>query len=99
IVEPQITKNSTKTYSINLTENKISGGYITTNTNNPASAPSNGASADKQNSKNNTNQLAGMSQLTGQNPLNLVFIIIAIVFGMGVLGLLLVKFRKRTLEN
>ncbi|MFH1129475.1 MAG: lamin tail domain-containing protein [Patescibacteria group bacterium] len=96
IVEPQITKNSTKTYSINLTENEIEGGYTTINPNDPASAPSNGASAGKQNSKNNTNELASIKQ-SSQNPLNLVLIIIAIVFGMGFLGLLLVKFRKRGL--
>ncbi len=97
IVEPQTTKNSTKTYSINLTENKISGGYVATSPNDQFSMTNQVPITKNQNST--TNQLAGVTQPIGQSPLNLVFIIVAIVFGMGFLGLLLIKFRKKGLPT
>jgi len=98
IVEPQTTKNSTKTYSINLTENKIEGGYLA-RPNEIGAAVNLAENSGKQNSENGTNQLAGVTQLTDQGPIDLVFIIIAIVFGMGFLGLLLVRIKKGALPR
>lgn len=91
IVEPQITKNSTKTYTIDLPKNEIEGGYIT---NNDQFLISN-----DQTPVQKTNQLAGIKQSASQNPLNLTLLIICIVFGAGFIGLLLIKFRKKRLPQ
>lgn len=40
-------------------------------------------------------ELASVKQSPAQNPLNLIFILIAVIFGSGFVGLLLVKFRKK----
>jgi len=89
IVEPQITKNSTKTYTIDLPKNDIEGGYIIKN--DQALISNDQAPIQK------TNQLAGIKQSADQSPLNLVLIIICIVFGAGLAGLLLVRFKKKRL--
>jgi len=103
IVAPQTTKNSTKMYSINLTENEIEGGYLA-RPNEIGAAINSTNSSGKQNSTNSDDPASSAGELASikqgsQNPINLVFIIIAIVFGMGFLGLILVKFRKRGLPT
>jgi len=89
IVAPQITKNSTKTYTIDLPKNDIEGGYIT---NNDQFIISNDQTPIQK-----TNQLAGITQFTNQSPLNLTLFVICIIFGAGLLGLLLVKLKKKKL--
>ncbi len=91
VVEPQTTKNSTKTYSIDLPKNDIDGGYIQLTDNN--------IQQTENNKQETTNQLAGIKQSTDQNPFNLTLLIICIVFGAGFMGLLLVKFRKKGLPT
>jgi len=83
IVEPQITKNSTKTYSINLTDNKIEGGYIVMKSDSSTYA------------KASVDELASVKQ-SSQNPINLVLLIICIVSVSGLIGLSLIKFRKKS---
>jgi hypothetical protein len=84
----QTVKDPPQNYVINLPDNEVQGGYINTSPNDPASP------AGRQATMTNNDDLASIKQIT-QNPVNLALIIVAIVFGAGLLGLLLIKFRRR----
>ncbi|HOZ16449.1 MAG TPA: lamin tail domain-containing protein [Candidatus Portnoybacteria bacterium] len=98
VVAPQTTKNSTKTYSIDLPKNDIEGGYIQLSNN--SQTDTNRITIQRENKGNNKgdNEMALIRQNT-QNPLNLTLLIICIVFGASFMGLLLVKFRKKGLPT
>lgn len=81
-VKPQTVKNSSVNYIVSLPDNEIKGGYVTINPN------------DKE-PNTQTNDLAAINQPATQNPLNLIFVFVAVIFGSGFIGLLLVKFRKK----
>ena len=86
-INPETTKEPLGDYVINYQNNnkpEIEGGYIAANTNNQ----------DANNTINN--QTASVKQ-NSQNPINLTLLIIAIGFGSAFIGLLLVKFRKKSL--
>jgi hypothetical protein len=95
----QTVKDPPQNYVINLPDNEISGGYINTSPNDQFSMTNNSASPiGGQTPATNADKLASIKQVT-QNPANLALIIVAIVFGAGFLGLLLIKFRKRSLPR
>ena len=81
-VKPQTVKNSSENYIVSLPDNEIKEGYVAISPNN-------------QEANTQTNDLAAIKQPATQNPLNLVFVFVAVIFGSGFIGLLLVKFRKK----
>lgn len=84
-IEPETTKEPLGDYVINYQNSnkpEIEGGYTIINPNDKELNPQ-------------TNNLATIKQPTTQNPLNLIFLVIAVTFGSGFIGLLLVKFHKR----
>jgi hypothetical protein len=93
IIEPQIVKESSREYVIDLPKNNIEGGYINISSNNQDTITKQNTTTNNQNSNN----IASIKQSIGQNPLNLVLLIICIVFGAGFVGLLLVKSRRKKL--
>lgn len=81
-VKPQTVKNASEDYVVSLPKNEIEGGYVAISPNN-------------QEANTQTNDLAAIKQSSAQNPLNLILLVIAVIFGSGFIGLLLIKFRKK----
>jgi hypothetical protein len=95
-IKSETVKQSSKGSVISLTEDKIEGGYLVQPNEIGATTGLTQNSTDKR--PVSTGKLAGIKQ-SFQNPLNLTLLIITIVFASGFIGLLLVKFRKKSLPT
>jgi PKD repeat protein len=81
----EIVKEPSNDYVINLPDNEISGGYVE-------------LGGDIGKSASSAGKLASIKQ-SAQNPLNLALLIVCIVFASGFIGLLLVRFREKSLPQ
>ena len=86
-VKPQTVKESSTDYLINLPNNEIDGGYTQL------------AGPGIQDAISQIKESTPTKQSLSQNSLNLVLLIVCIIFASGFIGLLLIKFRKKSLTS